>query len=163
MGVSRARRSGATALWLWWPRDKRVENRWKAHKDISLWDHPDEEASKHDPAHLKLDGDIGRMVNHAGRAMATTNTTKLDGMFAANLLDVGGGAGKETVTAALKTILQNPNVTSIRVKIFGGIMRCDTIADGIVAEDKVAPSPSVVGSTLVKGLKGVEVRPRISR
>ncbi|MBW8785046.1 MAG: ADP-forming succinate--CoA ligase subunit beta [Novosphingobium sp.] len=91
------------------------------------------EASKHDLAYIKLDGDIGCMVNGAGLAMATMDIIKLNGAFPANFLDVGGGASKEKVTSAFKIILSDPAVKGILVNIFGGIMRCDTIAEGIVA------------------------------
>ncbi|GAA4768822.1 ADP-forming succinate--CoA ligase subunit beta [Stakelama sediminis] len=94
------------------------------------------EASKYDLAYIKLDGDIGCMVNGAGLAMATMDIIKLNGMFPANFLDVGGGANKEKVTAAFKIILSDPAVKGILVNIFGGIMRCDIIADGIVAAAK---------------------------
>jgi succinyl-CoA synthetase beta subunit len=94
------------------------------------------EASKYDLAYIKLDGDIGCMVNGAGLAMATMDIIKLNGMFPANFLDVGGGANKEKVTAAFKIILADPNVKGILVNIFGGIMKCDIIADGIVAAAK---------------------------
>jgi len=94
------------------------------------------EASKHDLAYIKLDGDIGCMVNGAGLAMATMDIIKLNGMFPANFLDVGGGANKEKVTAAFKIILSDPAVKGILVNIFGGIMKCDIIADGIVAAAK---------------------------
>ena len=112
------------------------------HKDLmDLRDESEEdpaelEASKHDLAYIKLDGDIGCMVNGAGLAMATMDIIKLNGMFPANFLDVGGGANKEKVTAAFKIILGDPNVKGILVNIFGGIMRCDIIADGIVAAAK---------------------------
>ena len=94
------------------------------------------EASKYDLAYIKLDGDIGCMVNGAGLAMATMDIIKLNGMFPANFLDVGGGASKEKVTAAFKIILSDPAVEGILVNIFGGIMKCDIIADGIVAAAK---------------------------
>ena len=94
------------------------------------------EASKHDLAYIKLDGDIGCMVNGAGLAMATMDIIKLNGMFPANFLDVGGGASKEKVTAAFKIILSDPAVKGILVNIFGGIMKCDIIAEGIVAAAK---------------------------
>jgi len=94
------------------------------------------EASKYDLAYIKLDGDIGCMVNGAGLAMATMDIIKLNGMFPANFLDVGGGASKEKVTAAFKIILSDPAVKGILVNIFGGIMRCDIIAEGIVAAAK---------------------------
>jgi len=94
------------------------------------------EASRYDLAYIKLDGDIGCMVNGAGLAMATMDIIKLNGMFPANFLDVGGGASKEKVTAAFKIILSDPAVKGILVNIFGGIMRCDIIAEGIVAAAK---------------------------
>jgi succinyl-CoA synthetase beta subunit len=94
------------------------------------------EASKYDLAYIKLDGDIGCMVNGAGLAMATMDIIKLNGMFPANFLDVGGGANKEKVTAAFKIILSDPAVKGILVNIFGGIMKCDIIAEGIVAAAK---------------------------
>ena len=94
------------------------------------------EASKYDLAYIKLDDNIGCMVNGAGLAMATMDIIKLNGEFPANFLDVGGGASKEKVTAAFKLILRDPAVKGILVNIFGGIMRCDIIADGIVAAAK---------------------------
>ena len=94
------------------------------------------EASKYDLAYIKLDGDIGCMVNGAGLAMATMDIIKLNGSFPANFLDVGGGANKEKVTAAFKIILADPAVKGILVNIFGGIMKCDIIAEGIVAAAK---------------------------
>jgi succinyl-CoA synthetase beta subunit len=109
------------------------------HKDlIELRDETEEdpmeiEASKYDLAYIKLDGNIGCMVNGAGLAMATMDIIKLNGAFPANFLDVGGGASKEKVTAAFKIILSDPAVEGILVNIFGGIMRCDIIAEGIVA------------------------------
>jgi succinyl-CoA synthetase beta subunit len=90
------------------------------------------EASKYDLAYIKLDGNIGCMVNGAGLAMATMDIIKLEGGQPANFLDVGGGASKEKVTAAFKIILSDPAVEGILVNIFGGIMRCDIIAEGIV-------------------------------
>jgi len=112
------------------------------HKDLlGLRDETEEdpmelEASKYDLAYIKLDGDIGCMVNGAGLAMATMDIIKLNGMFPANFLDVGGGASREKVTAAFKIILSDPAVKGILVNIFGGIMRCDIIAEGIVAAAK---------------------------
>src|SRR4051795_2987688 len=91
------------------------------------------EASKFDLAYIKLDGNIGCMVNGAGLAMATMDIIKLEGGEPANFLDVGGGASKEKVTAAFKIILSDPSVQGILVNIFGGIMRCDVIAEGVVA------------------------------
>ena len=112
------------------------------HKDIeALRDESEEdpaevEASKYDLAYIKLDGTIGCMVNGAGLAMATMDIIKLNGAFPANFLDVGGGANREKVTAAFKIILKDPAVKGILVNIFGGIMKCDVIADGIVAAAK---------------------------
>ena len=102
-------------------------------RDLTEEDPMEVEASKYDLAYIKLDGDIGCMVNGAGLAMATMDIIKLNGAFPANFLDVGGGASKEKVTAAFKIILSDPAVKGILVNIFGGIMRCDTIAEGIVA------------------------------
>ena len=90
------------------------------------------EASKHDLAYIKLDGSIGCMVNGAGLAMATMDIIKLYGKEPANFLDVGGGASKEKVSAALKIILSDKNVKGILINIFGGIMRCDVLAQGVV-------------------------------
>ena len=90
------------------------------------------EASKHDLAYIKLDGSIGCMVNGAGLAMATMDIIKLYGEKPANFLDVGGGASKEKVSAALKIILSDKNVKGILINIFGGIMRCDVLAQGVV-------------------------------
>jgi succinyl-CoA synthetase beta subunit len=102
-------------------------------RDLTEEDPMEIEASKHDLAYIKLDGDIGCMVNGAGLAMATMDIIKLSGGAPANFLDVGGGASKEKVTAAFKIILSDPTVKGILVNIFGGIMRCDIIAEGIVA------------------------------
>ena len=102
-------------------------------RDLTEEDAHEIEASKYDLAYIKLDGDIGCMVNGAGLAMATMDIIKLSGGEPANFLDVGGGASKEKVTAAFKIILSDPAVKGILVNIFGGIMRCDTIAEGIVA------------------------------
>jgi succinyl-CoA synthetase beta subunit len=109
------------------------------HKDIEeLRDESEEdpselEAAQHSLNYIKLDGSIGCMVNGAGLAMATMDIIKLYGGSPANFLDVGGGATKERVTAAFKIILSDPNVEGILVNIFGGIMRCDVIAEGVVA------------------------------
>ena len=109
------------------------------HKDIAdMRDESEEdpievEAGKHELNYVKLDGNIGCMVNGAGLAMATMDTIKLVGGTPANFLDVGGGASKEKVTAAFKLILADPHVKAILVNIFGGIMKCDVIADGVVA------------------------------
>ena len=102
-------------------------------RDLTEEDPMEIEASKYDLAYIKLDGDIGCMVNGAGLAMATMDIIKLNGALPANFLDVGGGASKEKVTAAFKIILSDPAVKGILVNIFGGIMRCDIIAEGIVA------------------------------
>ena len=96
-------------------------------------ENPEEiEASKHDLSYIKLDGNIGCMVNGAGLAMATMDIIKLYGEEPANFLDVGGGASKEKVSAALKIILSDKNVKGILINIFGGIMRCDVLAQGVV-------------------------------
>jgi len=105
----------------------------EALRDESEEDPMEVEASKHDLAYVKLDGNIGCMVNGAGLAMATMDIIKLNGAEPANFLDVGGGASKEKVTAAFKIILSDPAVKGILVNIFGGIMRCDIIAEGIIA------------------------------
>ena len=105
-------------------------------RDETEEDPAEVEASKHDLAYIKLDGDIGCMVNGAGLAMATMDIIKLNGAFPANFLDVGGGASKEKVTEAFKIILSDPAVKGILVNIFGGIMKCDIIAEGIVAAAK---------------------------
>ena len=94
------------------------------------------EASKYDLNYIALDGTIGCMVNGAGLAMATMDIIKLYGESPANFLDVGGGASKEKVTAAFKIITADPNVKGILVNIFGGIMRCDVIAEGVIAAVK---------------------------
>lgn len=112
------------------------------HKDIlELRDFTEEdpsevEASKYDLAFIKLDGNIGCLVNGAGLAMATMDIIKLHGSEPANFLDVGGGATKENVIAAFKIILKDPNVKGILVNIFGGIMKCDVIAEGVIAAVK---------------------------
>jgi succinyl-CoA synthetase beta subunit len=102
-------------------------------RDLTEEDPMEIEASKYDLSYIKLDGSIGCMVNGAGLAMATMDIIKLEGGEPANFLDVGGGANKEKVTAAFKIILSDPAVQGILVNIFGGIMRCDIIAEGIVA------------------------------
>jgi len=108
----------------------------EAMRDETEEDPAEVEASKYDLAYIKLDGNIGCMVNGAGLAMATMDIIKLNGAFPANFLDVGGGATKEKVTEAFKIILSDPAVEGILVNIFGGIMKCDVIADGIVAAAK---------------------------
>jgi len=130
------------------------------HSDIlSLRDETEEdakeiEASKYDLSYIALDGTIGCMVNGAGLAMATMDIIKLYGEFPANFLDVGGGATKEKVTAAFKIITADPNVKGILVNIFGGIMKCDVIAEGVIAAVKE------VGLTvpLVVRLEGTNVQ-----
>jgi len=112
------------------------------HKDVEEMRDGDEqdaaelEAERHDLNYIKLDGSIGCMVNGAGLAMATMDIIKLHGGDPANFLDVGGGATKERVTTAFKIILSDPNVEGILINIFGGIMRCDVIAEGVVAAAK---------------------------
>jgi len=105
-------------------------------RDETEEDEKEIEASKYDLAYIALDGDIGCMVNGAGLAMATMDMIKLYGAEPANFLDVGGGATTEKVTAAFKIITSDPNVKGILVNIFGGIMRCDVIAEGVVTAVK---------------------------
>ncbi len=105
-------------------------------RDVLEENEQDLEASKYDLAYIALDGNIGCMVNGAGLAMATMDIIKLHGGEPANFLDVGGGADKEKVTQAFKLILKDPKVKAILVNIFGGIMKCDVIAEGVVAAAK---------------------------
>ena len=107
-----------------------------AMRDLDEEDPDEVEASKFDLNYISLDGNIGCLVNGAGLAMATMDITKLYGGGPANFLDVGGGASAEKVTEAFKIMLRNPNVKAILVNIFGGIMKCDVIAEGIVAAAK---------------------------
>src|SRR5215210_553505 len=123
-------------------------------RDISEEEPAEVEASKYDLAYIKLDGNIGCMVNGAGLAMATMDIIKLEGGQPANFLDVGGGASKEKVTAAFKIILSDPAVKGILVNIFGGIMRCDIIAEGIVA----AAREIALNDPLVVRLEGTNVQ-----
>src|SRR5207244_8613475 len=112
------------------------------HKEIAELRDPDEEdpsereAAKYELSYIKLDGNIGCMVNGAGLAMATMDIIKLYGAEPANFLDVGGGASKEKVTAAFKIITKDPAVEGILINIFGGIMKCDVIAEGVIAAVK---------------------------
>ena len=105
-------------------------------RDLNEEEPAEVEASKHDLAYIKLNGSIGCMVNGAGLAMATMDIIKLHGQEPANFLDVGGGASKEKVTAAFKLILADKNVKGILINIFGGIMRCDILAEGVVEAAK---------------------------
>src|SRR5260221_12033059 len=105
----------------------------QALRDLDQEDPAEVEASKYALSYIKLDGEIGCMVNGAGLAMATMDIIKLYGAEPANFLDVGGGATKERVTAAFKIILKDANVEGILVNIFGGIMRSAVIAEGVVA------------------------------
>lgn len=105
-------------------------------RDLNEEEPSEIEASKYDLSFIKLDGSIGCLVNGAGLAMATLDIIKLHGSTPANFLDVGGGANKEKVTAAFKIILKDPNVKGILVNIFGGIMKCDIIAEGVIAASK---------------------------
>src|SRR5262245_34715064 len=119
-------------------------------RDLDAEDPLEIEASKYDLNYISLDGNIGCMVNGAGLAMATMDTVKLFGGSPANFLDVGGGATAEKVTAAFKIMLSNPKVKGILVNIFGGIMKCDTIATGVV----VAAREVKLGVPLVVRMKG---------
>jgi len=105
-------------------------------RDLNEEEESEIEASKNDLAYIKLDGSIGCMVNGAGLAMATMDIIKMFGEEPANFLDVGGGASKEKVSAALKIILSDKNVKGILINIFGGIMRCDVLAQGVVEAAK---------------------------
>jgi succinyl-CoA synthetase beta subunit len=107
-----------------------------AYRDLDEEDAAEVEASKFDLAYISLDGNIGCLVNGAGLAMATMDTIKLFGGEPANFLDVGGGATAEKVTEAFKIMLKNPEVKGILVNIFGGIMKCDTIAEGVITACK---------------------------
>ncbi len=122
-------------------------------RDLDEEDPQEIEASRHELNYIKLDGEIGCMVNGAGLAMATMDIIKLHGGAPANFLDVGGGATKERVTAAFKLLLSDPKVEGVLVNIFGGIMRCDVIAEGIVA----AAREVNVGVPLVVRLEGTNV------
>lgn len=122
-------------------------------RDLGEEDPAEIEASKHDLAFIKLDGNIGCLVNGAGLAMATMDIIKLYGAEPANFLDVGGGASKEKVEAAFKIILSDPSVRGILVNIFGGIMRCDIIAEGIIA----AAREMAITVPLVVRLEGTNV------
>ena len=127
-------------------------------RDLNEEDPAEIEASKHDLAYIKLDGSIGCMVNGAGLAMATMDIIKLYGEEPANFLDVGGGASKEKVSEAFKIILSDENVKGILINIFGGIMRCDVLAQGVVevAKEFKINVPLVVrlaGTNFEKGKK----------
>lgn len=130
-------------------------------RDLNEEDQKEIEASKHDLAYIKLDGSIGCMVNGAGLAMATMDIIKLYGKEPANFLDVGGGASKEKVSAAFKLILSDKNVKGILINIFGGIMRCDVLAQGVVeaAKETKLNVPLVVrlaGTNFEEGKKILE-------
>ena len=121
-----------------------------AYRDLDEEDPAEVEASKFDLAYISLDGSIGCLVNGAGLAMATMDTIKLYGAEPANFLDVGGGASPEKVTEAFKIMLKNPKVKAILVNIFGGIMKCDTIATGVITACKATN----LGVPLVVRMKG---------
>jgi succinyl-CoA synthetase beta subunit len=122
-------------------------------RDLDEEDAHEIEASRHELNYIKLDGNIGCMVNGAGLAMATMDIIKLHGGSPANFLDVGGGATKERVTAAFKLLLSDPKVEGVLINIFGGIMRCDVIAEGVVA----AAREVNLGVPLVVRLEGTNV------
>ena len=130
-------------------------------RDLNEEEPAEIEASKHDLAYIKLDGKIGCMVNGAGLAMATMDIIKLYGSEPANFLDVGGGASKEKVSAAFKLILTDKNVKGILINIFGGIMRCDVLAQGVIdaAKESNLKIPLVVrlaGTNFEEGKKLLE-------
>ena len=127
-------------------------------RDLNEEDPTEIEASKHDLAYIKLEGSIGCMVNGAGLAMATMDIIKLYGEEPANFLDVGGGASREKVTAAFKILLSDKNVKGVLINIFGGIMQCDVLAQGVVeaAKDVKLKVPLVVrlaGTNFKEGKK----------
>ena len=122
-------------------------------RDADEEDAAEAEAAKYDLSYISLNGDIGCMVNGAGLAMATMDIIKLCGGEPANFLDVGGGANKEKVAAAFKLMLANPGIRAVLINIFGGIMRCDVIADGVVA----AAREMQIGVPLVVRLEGTNV------
>jgi succinyl-CoA synthetase beta subunit len=122
-------------------------------RDLDEEDAKEIEASKYDLSYISLDGTIGCMVNGAGLAMATMDVIKLNGAEPANFLDVGGGATEEKVTAAFKIVLSDPNVKGVLVNIFGGIMKCDIIAKGVIAAVKEVQ----LGVPLVVRLEGTNV------
>ena len=130
-------------------------------RDLTEEEPAEIEASKHDLAYIKLNGSIGCMVNGAGLAMATMDIIKLYGEEPANFLDVGGGASKEKVSSAFKLILSDKNVKGILINIFGGIMRCDVLAQGVVdaAKETKLNVPLVVrlaGTNFKEGKKILE-------
>ena len=127
-------------------------------RDLNEEEPSEIEASKYDLAYIKLEGEIGCMVNGAGLAMATMDIIKMYGKEPANFLDVGGGASKEKVSAALKLILADKNVKGILINIFGGIMRCDVLAQGVIdaAKEIKLDIPLVVrlaGTKVIEGQK----------
>ena len=128
-------------------------------RDLNEEEPAEIEASKHDLAYIKLNGSIGCMVNGAGLAMATMDIIKLYGQEPANFLDVGGGASKEKVSAAFKLILSDKNVKGILINIFGGIMRCDVLAQGVVeaAKESNLNIPLVVRLAGTNFEKGKEI------
>ena len=126
---------------------------WRYRTDLSEEDEKEIEASQYDLNYVALDGTIGCMVNGAGLAMATMDIIKLYGEAPANFLDVGGSASKEKVAAAFKIITADPNVKGILVNIFGGIMKCDVIAEGVIA----AVREVGLGVPLVVRLEGTNV------
>jgi succinyl-CoA synthetase beta subunit len=133
------------------------------HQDISAYRDLDEEdpleieASKFNLNYIKLDGNVGCMVNGAGLAMATMDIIKLAGGEPANFLDVGGGANKETVANGFKIILSDPNVKAVLINIFGGIVRCDRVAQGVIdAVKEVSVSVPIV--VRLEGTNAVEAK-----
>ncbi len=126
----------------------------KAYRDLDEEDKLEIEASKYDLNYIKLDGNVGCMVNGAGLAMATMDIIKLAGGEPANFLDVGGGANKETVSNGFKIILSDPNVEAILINIFGGIVRCDRVAQGVID----AVSEMEVNVPIVVRLEGTNAK-----
>ena len=132
-----------------------------AMRDLDEEDPAEVEASKYDLSYISLNGNIGCLVNGAGLAMATMDVIKLFGAEPANFLDVGGGATAQKVTEAFKLMLKNPAVKGILVNIFGGIMRCDTIAEGVIAaarEVKLERSPGGANEGYERGVGPAKLR-----
>ena len=130
----------------------------EAYRDLTEEVPEETEAKKYDLSYIKLDGDIGCMVNGAGLAMSTMDIIKLHGGEPANFLDVGGGASTDRVTAAFKLILSDANVKAVLINIFGGIMKCDVIAQGVIAaakevDLKVPVVARLEGTNVEKGRK----------
>jgi succinyl-CoA synthetase beta subunit len=127
-------------------------------RDLSEEDPTDVEAGEHNLNFVKLDGNVGCMVNGAGLAMATMDIIKLSGGDPANFLDVGGGANPKTVEAGFRIILKDPNVKAILINIFGGIVRCDRVANGVVEAYKSIGEIKVPVIVRLQGTNAIEAK-----